>query len=750
MAKTAQPLRMLSAPLRLSAVTLRGIGPYLHGARLEIKPLTILCGENGSGKSTWIEMLWRLKQAAAADNFPRSDIDQSPLQHVQRNPEEDDDDDDSNETDGSTFARSQLHAAFMVLASEVDDPDYKGKRDELRKLRLNELSNPTDDSEYGPVGCIGLTIQVVTSSSQLPNSISRLFQEFNLSPQEMVLRWANPSFPQARNKYQALGVELPFGLWRWVEIVIDGNQFLRVREKVHPNDPLLKNDADSLFECSPIFEDQFDSGRLFNLFRDIVRLTLNGFYPVGPIRMIHHSESSEMSPTFRGILGKFADIPKEPFSELIHIQGDEQRHVGYWGEFAQDRYVSWAYNLMRQAVVPFTGNIENGFLSSDFDWTEHDYAEARCDSRRFDPYDDIQDEYRDSLLKLFGPKMKKEILDAKDDHLKRRALVIDGLNAVLNNRNLYHDLFRGKANPELDGEAKLLIEGGIEKLAADEVRRLNRLLLEAVYGRRTEPVFGSSKKKPIYHKNDPVCVHRTGYFVETFVSYWLRELTGTVIQYASFPHGTLDTLWQSLSSPPNGGLVEPERYQNPSIGPYANREAMNSSGNFHDLSRIIRPTTAKSGAAWHVMSTGFHQIAPLVVQAGLLHQNEVMAVESPEAHLHPSLQIKVAEFLMHQANAGKVMLIETHSDLFVRRVMRAIREEQVAPGNPFKQASVGITFTSLADDQTGIKFSKIEQLAINDQGQIHNWPAGFMDDDLKEADRWLTAVERQRSLNDDE
>ena len=57
----SQPPRMLSAPLRLTAMTLRGLGPYLHGARLEIKPLTILCGENGSGKSTWIEMLRLLK-----------------------------------------------------------------------------------------------------------------------------------------------------------------------------------------------------------------------------------------------------------------------------------------------------------------------------------------------------------------------------------------------------------------------------------------------------------------------------------------------------------------------------------------------------------------------------------------------------------------------------------------------------------------------------------------------------------------
>ena len=60
MTDSSSPPRMLSAPLRLTAMTLRGHGPYLHGARLEIKPLTILCGENGSGNSTWIEAIWKL------------------------------------------------------------------------------------------------------------------------------------------------------------------------------------------------------------------------------------------------------------------------------------------------------------------------------------------------------------------------------------------------------------------------------------------------------------------------------------------------------------------------------------------------------------------------------------------------------------------------------------------------------------------------------------------------------------------
>ena len=89
MSNDAQPPRMLSAPLRLTAMTLRGLGPYLHGARLDIKPLTILCGENGSGKSTWdwnaLEAVDRcvsldkssLNYGAAPMNYPfPSDVEQ--------------------------------------------------------------------------------------------------------------------------------------------------------------------------------------------------------------------------------------------------------------------------------------------------------------------------------------------------------------------------------------------------------------------------------------------------------------------------------------------------------------------------------------------------------------------------------------------------------------------------------------------------------------------------------------------------
>jgi len=64
----------LNGRLRLTAMTLRGIGSYLHGARLDFKPLTVLCGKNGSGKSTWLQVLDMLRTWSFDDDFPFRDI----------------------------------------------------------------------------------------------------------------------------------------------------------------------------------------------------------------------------------------------------------------------------------------------------------------------------------------------------------------------------------------------------------------------------------------------------------------------------------------------------------------------------------------------------------------------------------------------------------------------------------------------------------------------------------------------------
>jgi hypothetical protein len=54
----------------LDAITLEGIGSYISRTRLELRPLTVLCGKNGAGKSTWLKAIRILKESLEANRLP--------------------------------------------------------------------------------------------------------------------------------------------------------------------------------------------------------------------------------------------------------------------------------------------------------------------------------------------------------------------------------------------------------------------------------------------------------------------------------------------------------------------------------------------------------------------------------------------------------------------------------------------------------------------------------------------------------
>jgi predicted ATPase len=139
------------------------------------------------------------------------------------------------------------------------------------------------------------------------------------------------------------------------------------------------------------------------------------------------------------------------------------------------------------------------------------------------------------------------------------------------------------------------------------------------------------------------------------------------------------------------------------------------------------------------MASGFHQLAPIIIQAGLMRANEVLCVENPEVHLHPKLQLEIAEFLLRHARIGKYMIVETHSDLVVRRVMRAVLAEEL------RQEAVRIYFTRVDTGsgqyrEHGVAFSVLDRVEMDERGKIRNWPEGFMDDDVRESRRLLDVM----------
>jgi hypothetical protein len=222
---------------------------------------------------------------------------------------------------------------------------------------------------------------------------------------------------------------------------------------------------------------------------------------------------------------------------------------------------------------------------------------------------------------------------------------------------------------------------------------------------------------------------RRDYRFETYYNVWLKKLLGT--------SGDSELPWTDAEDPPSGYLgrfcPDDERV----------REWVSEDEVEHELGNLNIYTSPLFGeynfAAPVHMSSGFHQIAPMVVQAGLMKANEVLCIENPEVHLHPKLQLEIAEFLLRQAEIGKYMIIETHSDLVVRRVMRAVLAEEL------KQEAVRLYFTRVDTEsefyrEPRVASSVLERVEIDERGQIRNWPEGFLDADIRESRRLLDVM----------
>lgn len=118
---------------------------------------------------------------------------------------------------------------------------------------------------------------------------------------------------------------------------------------------------------------------------------------------------------------------------------------------------------------------------------------------------------------------------------------------------------------------------------------------------------------------------------------------------------------------------------------------------------------------------GISQILPVIVQCFYAKPESIIILEQPEIHLHPSVQAKLADLFVETISAREdgenraiQLLIESHSEHFLRRLQRLIAEAKISPDN------VAIYFC----DQ-GPNGSTIKSLQIDMFGRISNWPLNF-------------------------
>ena len=125
---------------------------------------------------------------------------------------------------------------------------------------------------------------------------------------------------------------------------------------------------------------------------------------------------------------------------------------------------------------------------------------------------------------------------------------------------------------------------------------------------------------------------------------------------------------------------------------------------------------------------GISQVLPVLVQCFYAPRDSIIIMEQPELHLHPGAQSALADVMIDVIKSqskedrkcrGVQLIIETHSEHFLRRLQRRIAEEEI------ERDKVSAYFAKISGKQ-----SKLESLDIDAFGNIRNWPDDFFGDEM--------------------
>jgi len=140
------------------------------------------------------------------------------------------------------------------------------------------------------------------------------------------------------------------------------------------------------------------------------------------------------------------------------------------------------------------------------------------------------------------------------------------------------------------------------------------------------------------------------------------------------------------------------------------------------------------------VGVGVSQALPVLLLCLLAGRGTVVLLEQPELHLHPAMQLKLADFLLACARSGRQIMIETHSEHLVNRLRRHVAEDQ-SGGN---RETVRLLFAEQDHGITSYRYSDINELG----GLAEDWPKGFLDVASEEAGELLRLNLRRRSASE--
>lgn len=148
----------------------------------------------------------------------------------------------------------------------------------------------------------------------------------------------------------------------------------------------------------------------------------------------------------------------------------------------------------------------------------------------------------------------------------------------------------------------------------------------------------------------------------------------------------------------------------------------------------VRKTPSSPDVVITDVGFGVSQVLPVLVMCYYLPEGSILLLEQPELHLHPSAQAWLADIFIDVVKNRRVQIIlESHSEHFLRRLQRRIAEE-----------AIGVDKTALYFCRMEDSSSQTEQLDVDMFGDIRNWPRDFFGDEMGElAAKTEAAMQRQ-------
>ncbi len=138
---------------------------------------------------------------------------------------------------------------------------------------------------------------------------------------------------------------------------------------------------------------------------------------------------------------------------------------------------------------------------------------------------------------------------------------------------------------------------------------------------------------------------------------------------------------------------------------------------------------------------GISQVLPVLVQCFYAAQGSTTIIEQPEVHLHPSAQAVLADLFIEALSAKDdkgnnrniQLIIESHSEHFLRRLQRRIAEQKISPSD-----------TAIYFCEMNASGSILKPLEIDDYGNIKNWPENFFGDEIGDMTAMTEAAIQRR------